>query len=179
MARLNHIGEGEVATSGALCQNSIMAKSPYITPAGHRRLSDELDELWLRKRPEVTRALSAAAAEGDRSENAEYIYRKKELRGIDRRIRYLRKRLDILKIVRDGPTDPTRAFFGAEVTVEDDQGQARYRIVGSDETDAAAGHISVDAPVARALLGKAVGDVVDVRIPEGSRELEILSIRYP
>lgn len=156
-----------------------MKKSPYITEPGFAALRDELDELWRRKRPEVTRALADAAAEGDRSENAEYIYRKKQLREIDRRVRYLSKRMDELKIVRDLPRDRERVFFGATVVVVDESDkQSRYRIVGSDETDAKKGWISVDSPVARALLGKNIGDEVDIRLPEGFRTLEILAVEY-
>lgn len=156
-----------------------MKKSPYITEPGFVALRDELDELWRRKRPEVTRALAAAAAEGDRSENAEYIYRKKQLREIDRRVRYLSKRMDELKVVRDLPLDRGRVFFGATVVVVDEsENSSRYRIVGSDETDAKKGWISVDSPVARALLGKGIGDEVEVALPEGSRALEVIDVEY-
>lgn len=151
----------------------------YITRAGWQRLCDELDYLWREKRPYVTRELSAAAAEGDRSENAEYIYRKKELREIDRRVRYLGKRLDELVVVESTPDDPERVFFGAWIDVVEDDGERhRYRIVGADETEAATGAISLHSPVARALLGKRLGDVVDVDLPQGKRELEIAAIRY-
>jgi transcription elongation factor GreB len=153
--------------------------SPYITQAGHRRLQDELKYLWEKKRPEVTRALSAAAAEGDRSENAEYIYRKKQLREIDRRVRYLRKRLDEVRPVPPRPDRPDRVFFGATVTLsEADGSEVRYRIVGADESDAERGWISVDSPVARALLGKSVGDEVRVNTPTGERLLEVISAEY-
>ncbi|MFP4245333.1 MAG: GreA/GreB family elongation factor, partial [Ectothiorhodospira sp.] len=128
--------------------------SPYITPEGHAALEAELDGLWTR-RADVTRHLAAAAAEGDRSENAEYIYRKKELREIDRRIRYLQKRIPDLQVVRDPPADRERVFFGARVTLVDGDGnEVSYRIVGADEFDPERGWISVDAPVARALLGR-------------------------
>jgi len=151
----------------------------YITPAGWRRLRDELDYLWREKRPHVTRELADAAAEGDRSENAEYIYRKKELREIDRRVRYLSKRLDEVQVVDRSPDTTDRVFFGAWVTVADDDGQEReYRIVGPDETNAGAGWISVASPVARALLGKREGDGARVELPEGERVLEIVAIRY-
>ena len=153
--------------------------SPYITAEGHARLKAEFDLLWRVRRPEVVRALAAAAAEGDRSENAEYIYRKKELREIDARLKYLTLRLDDLKVVDGKPTDPSRIFFGAWLEIADDTGAShQHRIVGSDEADAARGWISIDAPVARALLGRAVGDVVNVQLPGGVRELEVLSVRY-
>ncbi|MGY6588246.1 MAG: transcription elongation factor GreB [Wenzhouxiangella sp.] len=152
--------------------------SPYITAQGHRQLQDELKERWVLRR-EVTAALSAAAAEGDRSENAEYIYRKKQLREIDRRIRYLQKRLDVVKVVQRpvGPGD--KVFFGARVRLEEADGaEHEYRIVGADETDAERGWISVDSPVARALLGKAIDDEVAVPTPAGLRELSIVTIHY-
>src|SRR6187549_2133188 len=152
----------------------------YITPAGFRRLSEELTFLHTKKRPEVVAALGDAAAEGDRSENAEYIYRKRQLREVDRRMRFLAKRLDDVQIV-----DPTkqarvdRVFFGATITVEDDGGvQHVYRIVGQDEVDGAAGEISWKSPVGRALLGKAEGDSVVVRWHAGTRELTIAAIAY-
>jgi transcription elongation factor GreB len=155
------------------------AEKNYITRAGHRRLTEEFDFLRNKKRPEVVGALADAAAEGDRSENAEYIYRKKQLREIDRRLRFLAKRLDIAVIV-----DPTeqkrrdRVFFGATVTVEDEDGEAvTYRIVGADETGPA-GDISWRSPVGRALLGKALGDTVSVTIQAGVRELTIAEIDY-
>ena len=152
----------------------------YITPQGFRRLADELTFLRTKKRPEVVGALADAAAEGDRSENAEYIYRKRQLRDIDRRLRFLSKRLDDVQIV-DPKAQPRqdRVFFGATVTVEDDEGsKATYRIVGVDETDGAAGDISWQSPVGRALLGKALGDVVTVRWHAGLRELTVAAIVY-
>lgn len=156
-----------------------MSEKDYITREGWQVLNHELDHLWRTRRPGVVRALADAAAEGDRSENAEYIYRKKELREIDRRVRYLRKRLDELIAVDPRPDDPDRIFFGAWVDVVDiDDSRHRYRIVGADETDAASGAISLHSPVARALLGKRVGDVVEVRVPESARELEIEAIFY-
>ena len=152
----------------------------YITPAGFRRLADELTFLRTKKRPEVVGALADAAAEGDRSENAEYIYRKKQLREVDRRLRFLSKRLDNVQIVN--PLDQKRTdrvFFGATVTVEDDAGEANtYRIVGEDETDGANGDISWRSPVGRALLGKTVGDTVLVRWHAGKRELTVAEIEY-
>ena len=131
-------------------------------------------------RREVTVAVTAAAAEGDRSENAEYIYRKKQLREIDRRIRYLQKRLDVVKVVQSAPSDRNRVFFGAEVTLEQDDGKRiRYRIVGADETDTGRDWISIDSPVARALLGKSLDDEVEVPTPGGQRNLLIVAVEYP
>ena len=153
--------------------------SPYITPAGYARLKDEYHQLFNVRRPEVVRALSAAAAEGDRSENAEYIYRKKELREIDRRVRYLQRRIPDLKVVDSRPADASRVFFGALVEIADAQGETKaYRIVGPDETDASQGLISVDSPLARALLKRAEGDVVTAQLPGGETEIEIVSVRY-
>ena len=152
----------------------------YITPAGHRKLSLEFDFLRAKKRPEVVSALSDAAAEGDRSENAEYIYRKRQLRQIDSRLRFLAKRLDVAVVV--DPREQKRrdkVFFGATVTVEDDAGQTVvYRIVGVDETDGAAGDVSWRSPVGRALLGKGPDDVVTVSWHAGVRELTIMEIDY-
>src|SRR5512136_297315 len=129
--------------------------SPYITPDGLKRLNEELSYLWKSKRPQVTQAVAEAAAMGDRSENAEYIYGKKQLREIDSRIRFLRKRLAELQVVDRTPADTSRIFFGAWVEVEDAEGNThRYRIVGADESNAEKGFISIDSPVARALLGK-------------------------
>jgi len=151
--------------------------SPYITPAGYEALQVDLKALWTR-RADVVKALSAAAAEGDRSENAEYIYRKKELGGIDYRIRYLQKRLPSLNVVREIPRSE-RIHFGAWVTVERDDGSTvEYRIVGADETNAAHGLISIDSPVARALLGKSSGDEIKLHIGERRESLLIDRIRY-
>ena len=151
--------------------------SPYITPEGFEALQDELKALWLRRR-DVVAALSAAAAEGDRSENAEYIYRKKELGGIDRRIRYLQKRTPNLKVVRTTPA-ADKVFFGAWVTlVRDDDEELTYRIVGPDETDAARGFISLDSPMARALLGKTLDHEIGLDLDGVRRTFEILTIRY-
>lgn len=148
--------------------DSSSPRSPYITRLGYTALQGELTTLW-KRRSEVTQALTAAAAEGDRSENAEYIYRKKELRTIDRRIRYLQKRLPELKVVDQRPTDQGRVFFGAWITLEDTAGnQATYRLVGADEFDPQRGYISIDSPVARALLKKSLHDTVVVSIPTGS-----------
>ncbi len=153
--------------------------SPYITPEGEIALKEELKELWLLRRQEVVPALKAAAAEGDRSENAEYIYRKKQLGEIDRRVRYLSKRLDTVEVVHRKPPDRDKVFFGATVTLEDErQRTLKYRIVGADEIDAAKGYISVDSPVARALLGKSVDDSVVLTSPEGESEVTILAIQY-
>ena len=152
----------------------------YITPAGFRRLTDELTFLRTKKRPEVVAALGDAAAEGDRSENAEYIYRKRQLREVDRRLRFLSKRLDDVQIV--DPTAQTRTervFFGATVTVEDDEGGSSvYRIVGQDEVDGAAGDISWKSPVGRALLGKTLDDEVVVKWHAGTRRFTIAAIVY-
>ncbi len=152
--------------------------SPYITAEGYARLRAEYDQLWRERRPEVVKALAAAAGEGDRSENAEYIYRKKELREIDRRVRYLQLRLPTLKVVSHPPADSERVFFGAWVDLDDGSGSKTYRIVGADELDPARSHVSVDSPLARALLKHAQGDVVQVQLPAGPAELEILAVRY-
>ena len=152
--------------------------SPYITREGHQALHQELKDLW-KRRTGVTRALTAAAAEGDRSENAEYIYRKKELREIDRRVRYLQKRLPELKVVSSPPSNPELIFFGACVSLEDDDSQEQvYRIVGADEFDTARGWISMDSPMARALMKKTLDDVVRVETPGGSRDYLIVGVRY-
>ncbi|MEM7708171.1 MAG: transcription elongation factor GreB [Pseudomonadota bacterium] len=154
--------------------------SQYITVAGHQALKAEFERLWRRERPLVTKALGEAAAEGDRSENAEYIYRKKQLREMDRRIRYLSKRLDVLQVVSERPRDVSRVFFAARVTLEDAEGRRRdFQLVGADETLAEAGRISIDSPMARALLGRRVGDVVVVQTPRGDDEYEVLEIEYP
>ena len=153
--------------------------SPYITPEGEKALRDELRALWQKRRQEVVPALSAAAAEGDRSENAEYIYRKKQLGEIDRRVRYLSKRLDEVEVVHRAPPDRDRVFFGATVELEDVAGEnVRYRIVGADETDAERGYISVDSPLARALLGKPLDSEIVVRLPESTAEFVVLGIFY-
>lgn len=153
--------------------------SKYITPEGKKRLEDELEYLWRKKRPEVTKALSAAAAEGDRSENAEYIYRKKQLREIDSRVRFLRKRLENMKVVGSVPDDTSRIFFGAWVTVEDEAGdEVRYRIVGPDETEFQKEYISMDAPLGKALMGKSLDGEVEVETPQGKKLLYIVAIEY-
>ena len=151
-----------------------------ITRAGHDRLKAELDELWRTRRPEVVKALAAAAAEGDRSENAEYTYRKKQLGEIDRRVRYLSKRLESLRVVDTVPADPEAVFFGAIVEVENiASGEcSRYRIVGPDETDARLGHISIDSPLARAMLKKRIDDEFDAALPGGSVRFVIVDVDY-
>lgn len=153
--------------------------SKFITQAGWQVLKDELDFLWRVKRPQVTQAVSEAAAQGDRSENAEYIYGKKQLREIDSRVRFLRQRLDRMVVVNQKPSDTTRIFFGAWVTLEDDDGnEVSYRIVGPDEFDAAKKLISMDAPLARALFKKAVDDEVTIEVPGGRKTYVVVSISY-
>lgn len=153
--------------------------SKYITAEGAQRLRAELNDLWRVQRPLVTQAVAAAAAQGDRSENAEYIYGKKQLREIDRRVRHLRQRLDGIMIVDQPPSDPTRIYFGAWVDLEDDMGSERcVRVVGPDEIDTAPGHISMDSPLGRALLGKRTDDAVKIAVPGGEREYVVLAIRY-
>jgi len=155
-----------------------MKSSPYITADGMFRLNQELSERWSRRR-EVVQALAAAAAEGDRSENAEYIYRKKELRELDCRIRYLQKRIPDLNVVHDVPDDTGRVFFAAWVTLETEAGdEVTYRIVGPDEIDHAKGNISVDSPLARALLSKMVDDDAVIRVEDGRKQYFILAIDY-
>ena len=151
-----------------------------ITREGHARLKAELDELWRVKRPEVVKALAAAAAEGDRSENAEYTYRKKQLGEIDRRVRYLSKRLQVLRVVDTLASDREAVFFGASVEVEDiaDGTLARYRIVGPDETDAKLGWISIDSPLARAMLRKRIDDEFEAELPGGIRRYAIVAVDY-
>ncbi len=153
--------------------------SPYITPEGYRTLEKELAALW-KKRVEVTTAVTAAAAEGDRSENAEYIYRKKQLREIDRRIRYLQKRMPDLKLIEKVARQDA-IYFGAWITVErDDESEFEYRIVGADEidSDSSKGYISVDSPLARALLGKQVDDEINFQVGDEQRCYFVNAIRY-
>lgn len=154
--------------------------SKYITPQGYRKLNEELQHLWKVRRPEVTRSVQEAAAQGDRSENAEYIYGKKMLREIDRRVRFLARRLDDMVVVDRLPEDVGRIFFGAWVTLEDEESGeiSEYRIVGPDEIDPAGNYISVDSPMARALLKKQVDDEVIVVTPSGERCFSVLAIRY-
>lgn len=152
--------------------------SPYVTAVGYRTLKAELDDLWVSRR-DVVLHLQAAAAEGDRSENAEYIYRKKQLREIDRRIRYLQKRIPDLQVVDALPGDREKVFFGATVILGDETGEeCSHRIVGADETDAKTGWISVDSPMSKALLGKRLDEEVTVRTPTGSKMYWILAIDY-
>jgi transcription elongation factor GreB len=139
----------------------------------------ELEQLWRIERPQVTQAVSAAAAQGDRSENAEYTYGKKRLREIDSRVRFLRKRLDGMVVVDRPPLDPGRVYFGAWVTLEDESGaELNYRVVGPDEFDMAPGYISMAAPLARALLGRSLDDEVRVLAAGGERRYVIVAIRY-
>jgi transcription elongation factor GreB len=151
-----------------------------ITRAGYERLRAEFNELWKVRRPEVVKALSEAAAEGDRSENAEYIYRKKQLGEIDRRVRYLGKRLESLKVAEERPSDPGAIYFGARIELENaDTGElVRYRIVGPDEHDAALGDISVDSPLARAVMRKRVDDEFEVELPLGKTGFVVVSVDY-
>ena len=151
-----------------------------ITREGFERLKAELDHLWHVLRPEVVKALAAAAAEGDRSENAEYIYRKKQLGEIDRRARYLSKRIPSLKVVEGAPTDTGMVFFGARIEVENIEtgDTVPYRIVGPDETDAKRGWISIDSPLARAVLKKRVDDEFVAELPGGKTSFVVLAVDY-
>jgi transcription elongation factor GreB len=154
--------------------------SKYITAAGAARLRAELDELWRRERPQVTAAVSAAAAQGDRSENAEYTYGKRRLREIDRRVRFLRDRLTGMVVVDQPPSDRQRVFFGARITLATDDGtQLRYRIVGPDEIDMAADHISMDAPLGKLLLGRRIHDEIALPLAEATRHYTIVAVEYP
>jgi transcription elongation factor GreB len=152
----------------------------YITPEGAKKLQDEVHHLWHTERPRVTREVSEAAAQGDRSENAEYIYGKKRLREIDRRVRFLIKRLEEVEIVQPGEVaDTERIFFGAWVTLEDEAGGDHcYRLVGPDEVDAQRGRLSVQSPLGRVLLGKQEGDEVTVQRPAGVASFEVVGITY-
>lgn len=150
-----------------------------ITRAGFERLQAELDDLWRKQRPEVVRALAAAAAEGDRSENAEYTYRKRQLAQIDRRLRYLGKRLPALKVVEHGAAEPAGIYFGAWIGLQRGDGaRLDYRIVGPDETDAALGWISIDAPLARAALKRRPGEEFVAALPDGPVRFAVVSVRY-
>ena len=156
-----------------------MAKSNYITRAGWQALDQELKFLWKEERPQVTQAVSEAAALGDRSENAEYIYGKRRLREIDRRVRFLMKRLEVLQIVDYDPKQEGKVFFGAWVELETDSEQIKqYRIVGCDEFDPAKNWISIDSPVARALIGKQVDDEITVQTPSGKVTFYVNKIWY-
>ena len=154
--------------------------SRYITPEGAKKLRDELDWLCTVERPRVTQQVADAAALGDRSENAEYIYGKRRLREIDRRLEFLSKRIEKLVVVSDPPADRRRVAFGAWVKLEDDDGEeVEYRIVGADEFDPKTRLISVDSPVARAVLGKREGDEVTVHRPKGEATYTVVGVRYP
>jgi transcription elongation factor GreB len=156
------------------------AGTALITPEGEARMRAEFHQLWHVQRPQVTQAVSEAAAQGDRSENAEYTYGKKMLREIDSRVRFLSKRLENLKVVSCHPSDPDKIYFGAWVSLEDEQGQeSRYRIVGPDELDLKTNLISIDSPLARALLGKALDAEVRVTTPTGEKTWYITAIDYP
>jgi transcription elongation factor GreB len=155
------------------------ASTAIITAEGQARLKDELEELWQRRRPEVVRALSAAAAEGDRSENAEYIYRKKQLGEIDRRVRFLSQRLEVLRVAIQRPSDPQAIYFGAWFALESgDRRRHHHRIVGPDEIDPSRGWISVDSPLARALLKRRVDDEFEVELPAGRTTFIVLAVSY-
>jgi len=151
----------------------------YITPEGAKKLTEELEHLWKVERPEVTARVVAAAAQGDRSENAEYIYGKKRLRQIDGRIRFLTKRLDGITVVDRIPDDQDMVYFGAFVTLEDEGGEeVEYRIVGPDEFNVAEGKLSMDSPLGKAVLGKRVDDEIKISTPKGMKAFYILEIRY-
>jgi transcription elongation factor GreB len=151
----------------------------YITPAGYQRLKDEFEHLWKVERPELVKTIAWAASNGDRSENGDYIYGKKRLREIDRRIRFLSKRLDSAVVVDPARQDTDQVFFGATVTVADAEGRRHtYTIVGVDEADAGRGQISWISPLARALMKARAGDVVSFRSPGGEQELEIVEVCY-
>ena len=156
------------------------AGSAYITPEGEQLLRDELHQLWKVERPQVTASVHEAAKNGDRSENGDYIYGKRRLREIDSRVRFLSRRLEHLTVVRERPADTSKVFFGARVSVEDEEGNAReYRIVGPDEFDLRQGKLSMDSPLARALLGKRIDDEVMVASPAGEHAWVIIAIHYP
>lgn len=156
-----------------------MKKTNLVTPGGWNKLDQELKYLWREKRPQVTRAVSEAAALGDRSENAEYKEGKRELRSIDRRLRFLMKRLEELEIVHYAPSQEGKVYFGAYVELENDnEEQATYRVVGPDEIDVENNHITIDSPMARALIGKEVDDEVVVKTPSGDKIWYINNIFY-
>jgi transcription elongation factor GreB len=172
-------GDDELEGDGDEVQAAKRAQRRYVTPAGYRRLAAELDQLWRVERPRVTREVADAAALGDRSENAEYLYGKKKLREIDRRLRFLSKRLDELVVVEPGADRGGRVFFGARVELEEASGaRLELQIVGPDEFDVAAGRISVDSPLGRALIGKEEGDEFVFQRPKGSVRYTVLSVRY-
>ena len=154
-------------------------KPGEITSAGYRRLEEEAERLWTVERPKLVRSVATAAAEGDRSENAEYIYGKRKLAEIDRRLNYLGKRLKVLTVVDEPPARDGRVYFGAFVTLEDEEGQTvRYQIVGSDEIDPAQKRISIDSPLAQALLRRRAGDEVLVQRPKGEIEYVVVDVAY-
>ena len=154
-------------------------KPGEITSAGYRRLEDEAERLWTVERPKLVRSVATAAAEGDRSENAEYIYGERKLAEIDRRLNYLGKRLKVLTVVDEPPARDGRVYFGAFVTLEDEEGQTvRYQIVGSDEIDPAQKRISIDSPLAQALLRRRAGDEVLVQRPKGEIEYVVVDVAY-
>lgn len=160
-----------------------MPGSQYITPEGAKRLRDELHALWHEERPRVTQAVAEAAAQGDRSENAEYTYGKKRLHEIDRRVRFLRKRLDGMTIVdpfsQQGRRDPQRVYFGAWIQIEHENGDLRwYRVVGPDEFDMAVDYVSMDSPLGRSLIGKRLDDRITLQLPAGPSTLLIVDVRY-
>ncbi|MBI9091329.1 MAG: transcription elongation factor GreB [Desulfobacterium sp.] len=153
--------------------------SKYITPEGAQKLTEEFQYLWTVERPQVTARVSEAAAQGDRSENAEYIYGKKRLREIDSRIRFLTKRLDGITVVDRIPDDQDIVYFGAFVTLEDEEGEeVEYRIVGPDEFNVVDGKLSMDSPLGKAMLGRRVEDEIKVSTPKGVKTFYILKIRY-
>ena len=157
-----------------------MPKSNYITRAGYDALERELNVLWKTERPEITKKVAWAASLGDRSENADYQYNKKRLREIDRRVRFLSKRLDELQVVYPSEQQQGKVFFGARVELEDERGDiVSYQLVGPDEFDPKDNKISIDSPMARALLGKALDDEITVKTPSGDKYLIILGIAYP
>lgn len=153
--------------------------APYITAAGAAALKSELDELWRIERPKVTDAVREAAKNGDRSENGDYIYGKKRLREIDSRVRYLTKRLESLKVINTPPSEPNKIFFGASVTLEDEEGALQtLHLVGADEIDPKNGKISIDAPISRALLGKTIDDEIEYQAPAGRQIRYVTAINY-
>ncbi len=167
--------DGDDAAASALPANF----QNYITPAGFRRLHDELAHLWKVERPKLVDTIAWAASNGDRSENGDYIYGKRRLREIDRRIRFLNQRIDSAVLVDNAGKEHERVYFGATVTCVDESGAQRIvTIVGVDESDPGRGRVSWISPIATALLKGSIGDVVTLKTPRGSEELEIVDIRY-
>ena len=153
--------------------------SKYITAEGEKTLKQELNTLWKEERPKVPQSVSAAAAQGDRSENADYIYGKKRLREIDRRVRYLSKRLEEITVVNSVPDNLDKIYFGATVTLEDESSKsASYRLVGPDEIDPHRGYISIDSPMGQNLLGKAIDSEIEISSPSGEKKYVVLAIAY-